>query len=200
MKKVLVIISILFCSYKLQAQSNLFIKGGLANSDIIFANTTNKEYSNKFGPQVGMIYSYKIHSRWNVRAELLYTVKGNRFNGSRGTGQIINLYFLNLPLLAGYNIGKFNVELGPEFGYLLNASFQDNGQFSDAKELFNEKFELAASLGISYEAFDRLLLNVRYSRGLTRIGEVYGFDSGSTISPMNLYSHSFQLSAAFRIF
>ena len=54
-----------------------------------------------------------IANRFSFQPELLYS----------GQGSSVNLNYLNIPLMAKYNLTKeFSLEAGPQIGFLLSAN------------------------------------------------------------------------------
>ncbi len=200
MKNILLILVLVLSSISLNAQSHLFVKAGIAYSDIFISNVPNKQASFRFGPEAGLLYLYQLPNTWNLRAELLYSVKGFNATNDQGYKSIRGFGYLNLPLLAGYKVGKFNIELGPELGYVLRETLRSDDPFVSGNAFVEDRFEVGAVVGLSYELTHQFLINLRYSRGLTSVFKVFYSDTGLTISEENVYNHSFQLSASWRLF
>jgi hypothetical protein len=197
MKKIYLLIVFICSVYLSQAQSHLFVKAGAAYSNIFIVNDDNSQSRFRLGPQIGVLYTYKFPNNWNIRMELLYSDKGRKIPVAQNPNARFRLNYLNLPLLAGYQIKKFTVELGPEIGYMMSFYQRYDGVDRKITDFF-DKFELAATIGITYTIVDQLLINLRYSRGLTSIVEVDIPDPSNPSSAW--YNHSFQLSFALRIF
>lgn len=200
MKNLTVIIAILLFSFSLQAQNHLFVKAGTAYSDVFVSTVPNEKRNFKFGPQVGVLYFYQFPNKWNVRAELLYSIKGFKSLNFQGTESIHRFDYLNMPLLIGYQIGKFNFEMGPELGYVLFEFLKSDDQYANVGAVVENRFEIGVVTGISYELLDQLLLNFRFSQGLTSIFNVFYTDTGIGGSEEKVYNQSFQLSVALKLF
>ena len=87
------------------------------------------------GFTAGAAFNLPIKSitNFSVQPELLYTQKGFGAAGSEGINSakdIFHINYINLPLLAKYNIVKnkfgFFANLGPSFGYALNGKYSSD--------------------------------------------------------------------------
>lgn len=87
----------------------------------------------------------------------------------------LNLTYLNLPVMARYNLGyNFNVHTGVQFGFLLSAKSIYTDFEQDVKSDFNG-LEIGLPIGVGYELWDRKLnATVRYVIGLNNISNVTG--------------------------
>lgn len=200
MKKFLFITSFIFFSYGLLAQSSLLVKAGMAYSNTLSPDDLFNQTEFKVGVQFGFLYTYHFENNWNLRSELLFTDKGYKISNTQDEEIRYRFFYLNMPLLAGYQYKKFNFEIGTELGYLLTAFYQMGNQNNEIEDFFN-KFEIGATAGVSYSITEQLILNFRFSRGITPLLEVTATDTGSgVIRKERLYNHAIQLSVAFRIF
>lgn len=74
---------------------------------------------------------------------------------------------MNLPLLAGFLLSDhFSIEMGPEFGYLLNRA-ANKGSYRDTK-----KIDLSGSGGFSLRLNDKIIVGVRYTQGLINVDQL----------------------------
>lgn len=201
MKKLLVLSLLVIFSYQLHAQSQLFVKAGVTYSNITETDFfTPNQTKFKPGAQFGLLYSYQLKSNFNIRTELLFSDKGFKVSNAQNTDTRFRLFYINMPLLTGYQHGKFNFEIGPELGYLLTAFYQIGDQSNDVGGLF-DKFELGVTAGISYMIIDKLLINFRYSRGLIPVAEFFVIDdTGFNSRQEKVYNQSFQLSMGWLLF
>ncbi|MEM6629033.1 MAG: outer membrane beta-barrel protein [Bacteroidota bacterium] len=129
--------------------------------------------------QLGVFGSYPLGKNLSANAEFLYSHKGFKAEGQPGGipegDATVHLHYLNLPLLLGYKpLGRLQVMVGPELGYLLSAKSKFESETLDVGNVWDERFELAITGGIRYELISQLYFDVRYSHGLTSV-------TGSTI-------------------
>ena len=100
--------------------------------------------------------------------ELLFVGAGAKTNFSGQTGEM-DLHYLALPLMFKIKPGGsgFFIELGPQVGYLINVSGDENNAFADDEAFDN--FDMAINGGLGYMSRVGLGINARYSYGLTGI-------------------------------
>jgi hypothetical protein len=105
------------------------------NSD----NPLSQGYGSRLGAAFGLTSSYTLNKKFSLRADLLYSSEGGRRDGMQAFNEVASgtywyaniknqsiLNYLEIPLLAKYSFStqkafKFYIDLGPYFGYLLNA-------------------------------------------------------------------------------
>jgi hypothetical protein len=136
---------------KAQSSFYLGIKGGLDIPKLQAGggSPVSKGYSSITGPYFGVFADYGVCKHWSIQPELNYSVQGGQKNGQQAipTAQFASYFppgyqlpeyfyanfsskarmnYLELPILVKYKIPlgaswKFEVNLGPYVGYLLNA-------------------------------------------------------------------------------
>ena len=200
MKKI-TIISILLClSFKLQAQLSFGVKAGLNYANIIdnteepYNYVTLQDYILSF--HAGVAGNYQINDKWSGGFEVLFSIKGGKDDGGK-----VNFYYLNLPLLAKYQINNnFRVHAGPELGFRLAAYSYVDGSASDISQIYDKSFDLGASIGLDYLLNDKMILTARYTRGLLTVLDGFLFTAdgvnGTEINSRVL-NNCFQLSFSY---
>jgi hypothetical protein len=126
----------------------------------------------KTGPAGGLLLNAKLSEKWYGQFEMLYIQKGSRHNANPEAGDyvfyLMKLNYIEVPVLFQYKLKKFVFELGPGFGYLINArEFDYYGEISNAPPF--RKYEISASVGINYVFLKRLTINWRYTNSLLPI-------------------------------
>jgi hypothetical protein len=171
-KQFLLLLSLITFS-TLQAQVKLGAKvgGNLTtldeSGDIFFAT----EFERKVEFHFGVFTQIQLSEHFLFQPELLYNRKGTFANAHspNKNDEDYDLNYLNLPLLLGYSpIENFNILVGPEVGYLLNAKIRDNSSDSDVTERFNQK-DVGIAIGLEYQMDAGLGFGIRYTHGLSYV-------------------------------
>ena len=95
------------------------------------------------GLNIGGVFEYWISDMFAIHTNVLYNMKGNKWEEEIGYGYGTNEYkwefnYLSIPLLAKFAFGsqvKFYVVIGPEFSFLLSGKEVKEGE---GWELYNE--------------------------------------------------------------
>ena len=191
MKKYIFTAGIIILSLtSLKAQNIKYgVKAGTQLSNFIGKDLENKSVVNAFG---GLYANIKLSEKLFVQPELLYSIQGAKstpeydtFGGEGVTDmdERIKLDYLNIPIMLQYAVAK-NVclEIGPQVGILLNseaeldATITTGVGISHEKETFDLKdyantLDLGLNLGGVYTMDNGLNFTLRYSLGLTSIGD-----------------------------
>lgn len=132
-----------------------------------FSNTTlDPQYKIKTGYNAGLVSEIELHQKIFLKPELIYSLKGSRtpatpFNGKGN----FHFHYFNLPVLIGFQpVNKIAILIGPELGYLINATSKFDGKTHDRTFLF-EKWDLGATLGAAYKFTSKLSADARYIYG-----------------------------------
>ncbi len=111
---------------------------------------------------------------WDLQFEIEYIQKGSRKTPNYDTGDLndykLTLNYIQMPLIARYNMRHVSLEGGLSLGTLLSS-----------KEIFNDteggnpfkSMEFAMILGINYHFNPKLWINGRYTVSLARVREPY---------------------------
>ncbi len=162
--------------YGIKAGANFAVQSEIAN---YFDNNNIRT-----GFSVGAFSNYGINNWLTLQAEVNYDQKGGKSEG------IINKYdYLTVPVLAKFSLGKsdktalkFNLNLGPYAGFLLNAESEIEGTTIDVKDnTENLEFGAIAGFGMKYPIADNnIVFDLRMGLGLT------SFDKNDS-DPSNKY-------------
>ncbi len=149
------------------AQETSFgLKGGLNISSL--GGNNSQVGSAKVGFHAGMYLSTPFSDQVSFQPELVYSQQGYRISGANsaaGNPININYNYLNLPLILKiYPNEGFNIQLGPQVGYLLNITESSGG--SSGILGGGKKFDFGLAVGIGYELESGLNLSARYNLGL----------------------------------
>ncbi|TRX59573.1 PorT family protein [Fulvivirga sp. M361] len=154
-----------------QAGFRLGLKGGLN-----FANIdTDTDASSRTGYHVGAFATIKV-SKFAIQPELIYSSQGAEFEFSGVEDAKSNFNYLNIPvLLKLYLIGGLNLQLGPQFGFLLNAEsdndvLEELAQTSDLKDAYKGS-DVSLGIGAGIDLPFGLTADARYNLGLSEIDD-----------------------------
>lgn len=146
----LVFISLLFLlstSYKSFSQIYIGAKGGLQYSWVNFQNDGDKDFLSQdpvFGFNAGVLFSFNVRKRFFLQTELLYSVKGRRYEGEIDPSleNTARLRYIELPLIYKVDFKgvtqsgksfKWYLGAGPLISYWLGGS--GNLRLNDLQEL-----------------------------------------------------------------
>jgi len=184
MKKLHLITAIaLFGLLTVNAQEVKFgIKGGINFTTVLGTDYEGLKTSFHFGAASEIILS----DNFSVQPELLYSSQGSRYEETyEFLGFIeeekvdIDLNYLNIPIMAKfYPVGGFNIEAGPQIGFLLSAktdfSFNENGDITSGSDDLKDHLkgiDLGLNLGLGYKFTNGFNLGARYTFALTDIND-----------------------------
>lgn len=149
-----------FCmvaTFAAQAQDwSLGVKGGVNISKLQVANGVKT--SSLVGFHLGGFASTNITDQIGVQPEVQISFQGYENNVKDN----INLVYLQIPLMIKYYlIDQFNVQAGPQLGFLVGAT--------DNREDFLKSTDLGISAGAEYQVVDAIGVGARYTLGLPSV-------------------------------
>lgn len=145
----------------------------------------------KAGAIAGGFLTYSIVNTFGITGKVLFSQKGTRFSDD---GTMVNqtLDYIEVPVIGRFFLnkeGRFrpNVFLGPSFGFLVGVkNKKGEGEAVKVNEAQRDNFSnldlgITGGLGLNYEFLreTRLLLDARYTHGLSDISEPGVFNNRS---------------------
>jgi hypothetical protein len=152
---------------------------------------------------IGMYGLYKILPKLGIQAELLYSEQGftNEFSRFDSTlnedveiDQVLRMQYINLPVLASYNvIENLWIEGGIQIGYLVDAELEEErvtegqaGQVNSETETIGSKenykdLDLGLAGGLRYKLNRNFMIQARYTQSLNDIDEATPGDQFNSI-------------------
>lgn len=136
---------------------------------------------NLVGATAGLMADAALSEKLSLHPELLYSQKGQRFEGSGPGGfsssDTFRFHYLDLPVLLRLRFGGFFAEAGPQAGYLLSArnthTQSDNATppltYSKNTTDATRRFDVGYVLGVGYQLRERWELGARYNGGILGI-------------------------------
>lgn len=196
MKKSLVTFSLIaFCAYGAVAQG---ISGGLK----LGANFANQKWSMDgfdVSPDArtslhgGLFLTVMVSETFGIQPELLYNSVGSKFD-LFGSEAVQKLDYLTVPILLRYNpVPVFNIHAGPQFGFLLSAKAEADGDSEDIKDNL-KGLDLGLGFGAGVDLPMGLGISARYVLGLSDIGEEVDGEDAS------VKNNVIQLSLSYKLF
>jgi hypothetical protein len=161
------------------AQETAFgIKGGL-NLTSLNVKDPQASYNSRTGFHAGIFLRGKFNKVAIQPEVLLFTQNGDIQNSVFGTAQE-SFTYLSVPvMLKFYPIGGLNLQLGPQFGFLIDGERKYNSFFGsgtqDIKDYYKSS-DMSVSFGGGYDFGFGLGLDVRYNLGVKDINNAANGD------------------------
>ena len=192
MKKLTLTISILLLALYSYAQGiSAGVKAGLniSNQNVSW-NGSSIDTKAKAGIHLGGYAVVMITENFGIQPEILFSMQGAKYPDYDGKTMF---NYLNIPILARYNINEmFSVHAGPQFGFLLTAKSEDNGDKSDRKDEF-DGIDIGGAIGVGAEFPSGISCGARYVIGFSQISKDVD-DNGE------FKNNVFQLYAAYKLY
>jgi hypothetical protein len=172
MKKIFILFCLTcLCTVYLHAQIGL--KAGLNFANVTNASSINA--SNKSGFHVGLFLAPSSKKIFGYRTELLFSKQGYNFKTGTNTSSV-SLNYLLLPQLTTISITKyFQLQLGMQMAWLLNAKADSIGTSSGDNSYgkiidYYNRFDYGIAGGVEIHPYKGLLIGGRYTMSL---GDLY---------------------------
>ncbi|MDO7854017.1 porin family protein [Hymenobacter convexus] len=134
---------------------------------------------NKVGATAGLMADAMLSEKLSLHPELLFSQKGQRFEGSGPGGYTYSYVFrsnyLDLPVLLRLKLSSFFAEAGPQAGYLLSAKGTETRSSSSIPTPVSTTYSSTEGLrrldvgfvvGVGYQLRERWELGARYNGGI----------------------------------
>lgn len=189
MKRLCILIALLGVGSPLISQEGAMtfgIKGGVNSSSFILGKDLPDSFpatlKGKIGWHLGGFLRIGLTENLSLKPEVLFSAQGakyvldisfinpNPFDptiSSTNYEANIREYLVLLPVILDYYISDaFDVELGPQLGYLLDYKISDNSKDLTYGSGAYDKFEMALCLGLGYAIGDQYRMGLRYDYGI----------------------------------
>ena len=208
MKKIILTVAAVFalgCANAQDKQSAGNIRYGMKGGMNV-ATLTGDETDTKslIGLHIGGFMEYKVNDKFAIQPELLFSMQGTRYEYSEFDGfdtydveDKFKLNYLNIPIMAKYYATKkFNIEAGPQIGFLLSAKYEYSdsvyGSGEENVKEFVKSVDFGLNLGVGFDFTDNIFAGARYSFGLSNINDLGDYDDFKS------YNGVFSLSAGYK--
>lgn len=186
MKKLLVLVFVMSSVGVVQAQVQVAI-GLKAGVNVSKLNTDKPESSSITAFHGGAFSLFKF-TVIGIQPELLFSQQGSTVEDISGDMQDLKMSYMTVPVMIKFYFpGGFNLQAGPQFGFLNSAEF-GNENFED--EL--KSSDVSVNVGIAWDAPFGLVFDARYNIGITDVNE------GNQIEG-SIKGNVFQFSVGFKI-
>ncbi|MBK5214158.1 MAG: PorT family protein [Flavobacteriaceae bacterium] len=174
MKKLIVaLIAMCIGAAAFSQKLDLGVKAGVNFSQI----SDIDNLSNKTGFQAGVFAGIKFGDKIGIQADVLYSQQGAEFNASK-----FDLNYINIPVvLKVYLIKGLNLQVGPQFGFIVKDEVYQINYGGGLGKIDAEKSAISGVVGAGYDFPFGIRLDTRYSFGFT---DVLGY----TKSKNNVFS------------
>jgi hypothetical protein len=194
MKKIIVVLVILIAVSSTAQKINFGIKAGL-NVSMLTGNA-NEIMSSNNGFFAGTLLEFKILGKIAIQPELLFSTQGAKFESKDlSFATTTKMNYIILPVMVKYYpVAGLFVEAGPQAGFLISAKKDIDNRITNVTTSENLKeatkdFDMSANVGIGYDLFDKVVVQVRYCIGLTNT---------STLENTDIKNGVFQLSVGYK--
>lgn len=146
-------------------------KGGLNFADL----NSDTETESKTGFHAGVFATFKF-SQVAFQPEIVFSQQGGTFKFN-GNDLESNYSYVNIPLIVKlYPFGGFNIQIGPQFGFLASAERDEFDQLTGSTSTRDVKddiknSEISLGLGAGWDLPFGFTISGRYNIGLTEINE-----------------------------
>lgn len=158
------------------------------------------------GMQLGGFTEIGISDKFAIQPELIFSMQGAKTEYSESDVDYsysekskTKLNYLNVPILAKYNIGeKFALLAGPQFGILMSAKedfdisetisgvTDTSSESADVKDYY-KTLSLSFNLGAGYNITENIIVDARYNLGLSNIlKDADGFSQKNSIIQLSI--------------
>ncbi len=174
MKKAIICLSLVIICSNAFSQIGFGIKGGV-NLTSLNLEDPEASYDSRTGFHAGIFLRGKFDKVGIQPEVLLFTQNGDIQSSVFGTAQE-SFTYLSIPvMLKFYPIGGLNLQVGPQFGFLIDGerkydTFLGSGT-QDIKDHYKNS-DISISLGGGYDFGFGLGLDVRYNLGVKDINNV----------------------------
>lgn len=178
-------LALLVLSFSVSAQ-DFGLKGGI---NIGKEKSTDSGFSFTSDASVaflaGFYADFMVSEQISLSPELIYHIDGGKYNFGSVSGRD-KLSYLSVPLLLKYHAtDRLNIHAGPQFGYLVDATAEINGQSissTDGIKTINASFAFGGEVG-----FTSMSLGLRYVLGLSNLSDVDGSTAKVTLNTLQIY-------------
>lgn len=168
---ILIVLTAFLTTSVISQEIDLGLKAG-AN----FASITDASgLSNRTGFLIGVFAGVKFSDKLGIQGDLLYSQQGANLDPKD-----INLNYINVPIVLKYYLVQgFNLQAGPQFGFIVDDNIKDVlGNVNEA-----ESFDLAGVLGLGYDFPFGIRIEGRHNFGLTDVfNSIKGKNSVTSIA------------------
>jgi len=180
MKRILLLsVACLMLGTAANAQNWTF--GAKAGMNVTGITDDDIDMGTKFSFHLGAFAEYRFNDFFGVQPELIYSRQGayEKENGIKGYARF---NYINVPILAKLYVTEgLSIDLGPQFGILLNSKAVAKGNGDTIKSDWDgsKGFDVSFAMGLTYSIDYHWSINARYNLGLTNVDK--DFDGKNSV-------------------
>lgn len=188
MKKIILSsLLILAVSFTYAQKAEFGVKGGLNIANQNYSGEDAPSPSSIIGFHIGGFVDVKISEKFSFQPELIYSTQGSKFSENLSIeGDVYNvdatlkMAYINIPVMFKYYVAdKFNLEAGPQIGFLTSCKMKVEAmglsETEDVKDSF-ESIDFGLNIGAGYDFTEKLSAGVRYNFGLSNVAKTEAGD------------------------
>ena len=192
MKKIVItLVALLACGSSFAQGFGWGVKAGLNISDMSDISGSDA----KTGLTAGVFADYRFNDWFAVSGDLLFSREGTKFKED-GDKLTIKSSYLNIPILANfYVLDNLAFKIGIQPGFLLSGKEKYKSDGSNTSQSITDSFhtvDFAFPVGVSYEFFEKLILDARYNIGVANV--LKSADNSNS----NIHNNYFTISVGYR--
>jgi hypothetical protein len=194
MKKIVVsLLFIVASTYAFSQEFAVGIKGGPNFANINTGASLADNYDSRTGFHLGAFALFR-GERVGIQPELLFSQQGSTLKYSGSPDVKTNFSYMNIPVvLKLYTIAGINLQVGPQFGFLTSADYNDESVKDELK-----KTDFSLALGAGWDLPFGLTIDGRYNWGLSDINDSVGQGSGASVGAIK--NQVWQISVGYKLF
>lgn len=166
-KSFLLIVFVGLMAVVASAQMAIGAKAGLNLANWAGDVKDELDSKNRTGFHVGAYLKFNLSDAISIQPEILYNSVGAKVEDPDGDADFV-MDYISIPVMLLYNINEsFNIQVGPQFGFLTKAEAKSGDASVDVKEIFTGS-DLGLNFGVGLN-FGKLNAAARYSLGLSNV-------------------------------
>jgi len=140
-----------------------------------FSNASNIDSDTKMMTRfyAGLFAEFRMNYWFGIQPEVYYSAQGVTIEPANNLKYELKQDYINVPILAKfYVLDNLSVNIGPQFGFLVNDDVKlKSGSSSTTFGTDTKGFDFSVAMGLNYTIMNHLDITARYNLGLT---DVYG--------------------------
>lgn len=194
MKKIVLSAFVIGCMFvNATAQTVKYgVKGGVNFASISGDLANDTDMGIKTSIHIGGVAEVTIFDRFMLQPEVLFSSQGARYSYSElgiPTDAIDRINYVNVPVMGKFYITDgFNVQAGPQVGFLLSGEEELEAAGITTKEDIKDKLkkiDVGVGFGLGYKLSAGLFFDARYNLGLLDIAET-AFDNSNSVIQLSV--------------
>ncbi len=192
-----------------QVQIGIGLKGGLNFASLNGVTSPSAAFSNSTGYHAGAYFLFKF-TKIGIQPEIIFSKQGHSFKTGT-TNYTDNIDYINIPvMLKLYLAGGFNLQAGPQFGFVSKATGNvintATGTITSGQDIksFLQTTDVSVGVGLGWDLPFGLNLGARYNIGVADINKYTGgtIPGGvaTSLGTSSAKNQVFQLSVGYRLF